>query len=52
VVGLEPDRAGVIVGGALILQAVMAHAGLSSTLVSEHDILYGMVLDPDAIGAP
>jgi len=52
VIGLEPDRAGVIVGGALILQAVMAHAGLSSTLVSEHDILYGMVLDPDAVGAP
>lgn len=52
VIGLEPDRAGVIVGGALILQAVMAYAGLSSTLVSEHDILYGMVLDPDAAGAP
>ena len=47
VVGLEPERAGVIVGGALILQSVMAYAGLSSTLVSEHDILYGMVLDLD-----
>ncbi len=46
VVGLEPDRAEVIVGGALVLQAVMAYAGLSSTLVSEHDILYGMMLDP------
>lgn len=46
--GLEPDRAGVIVGGALILQAAMAYAGLSSTLVSEHDILYGMVLDCDS----
>lgn len=45
VVGLEPGRAGVILGGALILQAVMAFAGLPSTLVSEHDILYGMVLD-------
>lgn len=45
VTGLEPERAGVIIGGALILQAVMAFAGLSSTLVSEHDILYGMVLD-------
>lgn len=50
--GLEPERAGVIVAGALILQAVMAYAGLSSTLVSEHDILYGMVLDPDMAGAP
>jgi exopolyphosphatase/guanosine-5'-triphosphate,3'-diphosphate pyrophosphatase len=46
VTGLEPERAGVIIGGALILQAVMAYAGLPSTLVSEHDILYGMVLDP------
>ena len=46
-VGLEPERAGVIVGGALILQSAMAYAGLASTLVSEHDILYGMVLDPD-----
>lgn len=45
VVGLEPDRAGVIVAGGLILEAVLACAGLSSTLVSEHDILYGIVLD-------
>ena len=45
VTGLEPGRAGVIVAGLLILQAVMAYAGLPSTLVSEHDILYGMVLD-------
>jgi exopolyphosphatase/guanosine-5'-triphosphate,3'-diphosphate pyrophosphatase len=48
VVGLEPARAGVIVGGAVILQAVLALAGLSSTLVSERDILYGMVLDAAA----
>lgn len=51
VVGLEPERAGVIVGGALILQSAIAYAGLSSTLVSEHDILYGMVLDCDSAGA-
>lgn len=44
--GLEPDRAGVIVGGALVLQAALAYSGLASTIVSEHDILYGMVLDP------
>ena len=48
VVGLEPARAGVIVGGAIILQAVLALAGLPSTLVSERDILYGMVLDSAA----
>lgn len=51
VAGLEPGRASVIVGGALILQSAMAYAGLSSTLVSEHDILYGMVLDCDRAGA-
>ncbi len=45
VVGLEPARAGVIVAGALILETALALAGLDSTLVSEHDILYGMVLD-------
>jgi len=48
VVGLEPDRASVIVGGILVLQTALALSGLTSTLVSEHDILYGMVLDPDA----
>lgn len=45
VVGLEPARAGVIVAGAIILETALALAGLDSTLVSEHDILYGMVLD-------
>lgn len=43
--GLEPARAGVIVAGALILETALALSGLDSTLVSEHDILYGMVLD-------
>lgn len=50
--GLEPGRAGVIIGGAIILQSVMAYAGLSSTLVSEHDILYGMMLDPGETSDP
>lgn len=45
VIGLEPARAGVIVAGALILETALTLAGLDSTLVSEHDILYGMVLD-------
>lgn len=45
VVGLHPERASVIVMGALILESVMALAGLDSTLVSEHDILYGILLD-------
>jgi len=45
VAGLDPGRAPVIVAGTLILLAVLDLAGLDSTLVSEHDILYGIVLD-------
>lgn len=45
VVGLHPERAGVIVAGALILETVLALAGLESMVVSEHDILYGILLD-------
>jgi len=43
--GLDPGRASVIVAGALILETIVALAGLDSTLVSEHDILYGILLD-------
>lgn len=45
VVGLDPGRAPVIIAGTLILLTVLDLAGLDSTLVSEHDILYGIVLD-------
>lgn len=45
VVGLHPARAGVIVAGALILETVLALSGLDSMTVSEHDILYGILLD-------
>ncbi len=45
VVGLHPERAGVIVAGILVLETVMALAGTDSTIVSEHDILYGILLD-------
>ncbi len=45
VVGLDPGRAPVIVAGALILETVVALAGLESTTISEHDILYGILLD-------
>jgi exopolyphosphatase / guanosine-5'-triphosphate,3'-diphosphate pyrophosphatase len=41
---LDPGRAGVIVAGAMILEAVLALAGLDQLTVSEHDILYGMAL--------
>jgi exopolyphosphatase/guanosine-5'-triphosphate,3'-diphosphate pyrophosphatase len=43
--GLDPGRASVIVAGALILETIVALAGLESTLVSEHDILYGILLE-------
>jgi exopolyphosphatase/guanosine-5'-triphosphate,3'-diphosphate pyrophosphatase len=43
--GLDPGRATVIVAGALILETVVALAGLDSTLVSEHDILYGILME-------
>jgi exopolyphosphatase/guanosine-5'-triphosphate,3'-diphosphate pyrophosphatase len=44
VIGMDPARADVIVAGALILQTIIALAGLDGTTVSEHDILYGLVL--------
>jgi exopolyphosphatase / guanosine-5'-triphosphate,3'-diphosphate pyrophosphatase len=43
--GLEPGRASVIVAGALILETVLALSGLDAVTVSEHDILYGIVLE-------
>ncbi len=45
VVGMDPARADVIVAGALILETILGLAGLDSTVVSEHDILYGLVLE-------
>ena len=45
VMGLEPGRADVIVGGAAVLRAVMDLAGLDEILVSEKDILDGLVID-------
>lgn len=45
VVGMDPDRADVIVAGALILETILALAGLDSAMVSEHDILYGLVIE-------
>lgn len=43
-VGLDPDRAPVIVAGLLVLAEVMALLGADSFTVSESDILQGMVL--------
>ncbi|MBA4371151.1 MAG: exopolyphosphatase [Coriobacteriaceae bacterium] len=52
IVGLEPARASVIVGGTLVIEIVMSLAGVDSTLVSEHDILYGIALDAAASEGP
>ena len=45
VAGLDPRRAPVIVAGGLILGGLLDLLGMNSTVVSEHDILYGIVLD-------
>jgi exopolyphosphatase/pppGpp-phosphohydrolase len=42
--GLEPDRAPVIVAGAVILREVLAHYRLEAIEVSGHDLLDGAAL--------
>lgn len=42
--GLQPERADIIVAGIAIVKTVMKGLGLDSILVSECDILYGLVL--------
>lgn len=42
--GLEPARADVIVGGAVVLATLVEHLGFEECLVSEADILDGMVM--------
>lgn len=43
-IGLEPNRASVIVGGLLVLQGALELLGMNAFIVSETDILQGMVL--------
>jgi exopolyphosphatase/guanosine-5'-triphosphate,3'-diphosphate pyrophosphatase len=45
VAGMDPGRADVIVAGAIVLETILALSGLDSTVVSEHDILYGLVIE-------
>ena len=42
---LEPERAPVIVAGALILRETLAHLGLDEIEASEHDLLYAAALE-------
>jgi exopolyphosphatase/guanosine-5'-triphosphate,3'-diphosphate pyrophosphatase len=46
--GLEPARAPVIVGGALIVRELMRHAGLDEIEISERDLLDGAALEAAA----
>ena len=45
VVGLEPGRASVVIGGLLVLEVVFELAASDSYIASESDILRGIVLD-------
>jgi exopolyphosphatase/guanosine-5'-triphosphate,3'-diphosphate pyrophosphatase len=42
--GLHPDRAPVIVAGAVVVHETLAHFGLGSLEASEHDIMHGAAL--------
>jgi exopolyphosphatase/guanosine-5'-triphosphate,3'-diphosphate pyrophosphatase len=42
--GIEEGRAELIVGGALVLATLMSHFGFEECLVSESDILDGLVI--------
>lgn len=44
IAGLEPKRAPVILGGLVVLQAVLTHFGIDRIETSERDILDGIVL--------
>ncbi len=49
---LEPERAPVIVAGAIILRETLAYLGLSEIEASEHDLLYGAALEAAALPQP
>jgi exopolyphosphatase/guanosine-5'-triphosphate,3'-diphosphate pyrophosphatase len=42
--GLDPKRAPVILGGALVAEGVMNALGADSAIVSEHDTLDGVAM--------
>jgi exopolyphosphatase/guanosine-5'-triphosphate,3'-diphosphate pyrophosphatase len=49
---LEPERAPVIVAGAVILREALDHFGLTGLEASEHDILDGVALEAAALPEP
>jgi exopolyphosphatase/guanosine-5'-triphosphate,3'-diphosphate pyrophosphatase len=50
--GLDPDRAPVIVGGALVVREVLDRYGLEGLEVSERDLLHGAALEAAALPEP
>jgi exopolyphosphatase/guanosine-5'-triphosphate,3'-diphosphate pyrophosphatase len=50
--GLEPERAPVIVGGALIVSTVLDRYGLQGLEVSERDLLHGAALEAEQLPEP
>jgi exopolyphosphatase/guanosine-5'-triphosphate,3'-diphosphate pyrophosphatase len=49
---LEPERAPVIVAGAVIVQEILRHLGLAELEVSEHDLLDGVALEAARLPEP
>ena len=49
---LDPDRAPVIVAGAVILEEALDHFGLDALEASEHDILDGAALEASKLPEP
>ncbi len=47
--GLQPERADIIVAGALVLQHLLARAGVRSIIVSEADLLWALALDQNTV---
>ena len=50
--GLEPERAPVIVAGAVILREALKHFGLNEIEASEHDLLHGIALEAARLPEP
>jgi exopolyphosphatase/guanosine-5'-triphosphate,3'-diphosphate pyrophosphatase len=50
--GLEPERAPVIVAGAIIVREVLSHFGLDGLEASEHDLLHGVALEAARLPGP
>jgi exopolyphosphatase / guanosine-5'-triphosphate,3'-diphosphate pyrophosphatase len=50
--GLEPERAPVIVGGAIVVREILDRYGLDGLVASERDLLHGAALEAAALPEP